>query len=76
VRLVRYRSGGEERPGILDQEGTVRDLSGLTDDLFAGALADVVATVSTANVAGLPLAEGVEGYGAPVAGSARLSALA
>jgi len=33
VRLVRFGNRGQERPGLLDLEGAVRDLSGAIDDL-------------------------------------------
>ncbi len=33
MRLVRFGNRGQERPGLLDLEGAVRDLSGAIDDL-------------------------------------------
>ena len=33
MKLLRYGPAGEERPGMLDADGTLRDLSGVIDDL-------------------------------------------
>ncbi|MBR9653342.1 2-hydroxyhepta-2,4-diene-1,7-dioate isomerase, partial [Thalassobius aquimarinus] len=35
MKLLRYGPKGQEKPGILDADGNVRDLSGKVDD-FAG----------------------------------------
>jgi 2,4-didehydro-3-deoxy-L-rhamnonate hydrolase len=33
VKLLRYGPPGQEKPGILDREGVIRDLSGVIDDI-------------------------------------------
>jgi 2,4-didehydro-3-deoxy-L-rhamnonate hydrolase len=33
VKLLRYGPPGQEKPGILDREGAIRDLSGVIDDI-------------------------------------------
>ena len=33
MKLLRYGPAGQEKPGVLDQEGHIRDLSGLTADI-------------------------------------------
>ncbi len=33
MKLVRFGVGGEGRPGLLDGNGNVRDLSGVVDDI-------------------------------------------
>ena len=33
MKLLRYGPKGQEKPGILDTDGTVRDLAGLVDDI-------------------------------------------
>jgi 2-keto-4-pentenoate hydratase/2-oxohepta-3-ene-1,7-dioic acid hydratase in catechol pathway len=38
VKLVRYGSSGRERPGVLDAEGCIRDLSGVVPDIADWAL--------------------------------------
>ncbi|HYH20477.1 MAG TPA: fumarylacetoacetate hydrolase family protein [Azospirillum sp.] len=40
MRLLRYGSPGGERPGLLDDDGTIRDLSGVIADLGPAALSD------------------------------------
>ncbi|PZN48976.1 MAG: 2-hydroxyhepta-2,4-diene-1,7-dioate isomerase, partial [Proteobacteria bacterium] len=34
MKLLRYGEAGAERPGLLDAEGTIRDLSGHVPDSF------------------------------------------
>jgi 2,4-didehydro-3-deoxy-L-rhamnonate hydrolase len=38
MKLLRYGSAGNERPGILDRKGVVRDLSSVVDDIDAAAI--------------------------------------
>ena len=38
MRLLRYGPSGQERPGLLDKEGQIRDLSGYIGDLAGSAL--------------------------------------
>ena len=33
MRLLRFGKKGEERPGLLDPDGKIRDLGGVIDDL-------------------------------------------
>lgn len=40
MKLVRYGAKGSEKPGILDAEGTIRDLSGLVGDIAGQTLSD------------------------------------
>ena len=40
MRLLRYGSPGGERPGLLDDGGTIRDLSGVIPDLGPATLSD------------------------------------
>ncbi|MBB4301379.1 2-keto-4-pentenoate hydratase/2-oxohepta-3-ene-1,7-dioic acid hydratase in catechol pathway [Rhodobium orientis] len=60
MRLIRYGEPGQEKPGILDTEGRVRDLSATLDDLGAASLGrDALERLKGVDVAGLPLvAEG------------------
>ncbi|WP_432028833.1 fumarylacetoacetate hydrolase family protein [Streptomyces sp. 1222.5] len=43
MKLLRVGTAGAERPALLDAEGTLRDLSGLVDDVDGALLADEVA---------------------------------
>ncbi|MDT8421337.1 MAG: fumarylacetoacetate hydrolase family protein [Desulfuromonadales bacterium] len=38
MKLLRYGVKGEEKPGMLDQEGRIRDLTGIVDDIDARAI--------------------------------------
>jgi ureidoglycolate lyase len=40
LKLLRYGESGSERPGILDDEGVIRDLRGIVDDISGEALLD------------------------------------
>ncbi|MEV6051154.1 fumarylacetoacetate hydrolase family protein [Streptomyces sp. NPDC052107] len=43
MKLLRVGTAGAERPALLDAEGTLRDLSGLVDDIDGALLADEAA---------------------------------
>ncbi|SHL74848.1 2-keto-4-pentenoate hydratase/2-oxohepta-3-ene-1,7-dioic acid hydratase (catechol pathway) [Roseovarius pacificus] len=62
MRFVRYGEAGRERPGMLDAEGRLRDLSGVIPDL-AGT---VLAKLPSIDPKGLPLVEGEPRLGPPV----------
>jgi 5-carboxymethyl-2-hydroxymuconate isomerase len=38
MRLVRFGNSGEERPGILDADDRIRDLSGIVTDIDGATL--------------------------------------
>ena len=40
MRLVRYGRPGKEKPGLFDEEGRLRDLSGVIDDIDGPALSE------------------------------------
>ena len=39
MKLLRYGRAGHERPGLLDADGNIRDLSGVIGDIAGAALA-------------------------------------
>ena len=41
MKLLRYGETGVEKPGLLDKDGQIRDLSGIIPDLAGAALADM-----------------------------------
>ncbi|MGJ8627987.1 MAG: fumarylacetoacetate hydrolase family protein [Sulfitobacter sp.] len=59
MKLLRYGPVGQEKPGCLDAEGHVRDLSGHIDDI-AGAtlLPETLAKLKALDVASLPFVKG------------------
>ena len=70
MKLLRYGPPGGERPGIVDGEGRIRDLSGVVSDI-AG---DAISPAGLAKIAGvrpesLPLVTGDPRIGACVAGT-------
>ena len=63
MKLLRYGPKGQEKPGIVDPDGIVRDLSDLVDDIGGDILTDQgLAVIAEANLASLPAVE-VDRYG-------------
>ena len=46
MKLLRYGAAGREKPGILDADGAIRDLSGVVADL-AGTRLDATASIGS-----------------------------
>ncbi|SFJ32235.1 2-keto-4-pentenoate hydratase/2-oxohepta-3-ene-1,7-dioic acid hydratase (catechol pathway) [Sphingomonas sp. NFR04] len=63
MKLLRYGPRGGEKPGILDAEGRIRDLTGLVPDLTV----DVIERIRAVDPTTLPLVEGNPRLGVPVA---------
>lgn len=67
MRLVRYGVSGEERPGILDQHGVIRDLRSIVQDISGPVLTRIgLEKVRGANLEALPVVSGAPRYGAAV----------
>jgi len=64
MRLVRYGEVGAEKPGVLDRQGRIRDLSGVVEDLSGATLGDLPQVDPDT----LPLVAGDPRLGVPVAG--------
>lgn len=76
MRLVRYGAAGQERPGLIDEDGRVRDLSAHVDDLEGDALGPVeLARLSSLDAVNLPLVEGRPRLGPPVARTRKFLAI-
>jgi 2-keto-4-pentenoate hydratase/2-oxohepta-3-ene-1,7-dioic acid hydratase in catechol pathway len=55
MKLLRFGPEGQEKPGILDSAGTIRDLSGLVPDIAGAVLSDAVLTrIASADLEALP----------------------
>lgn len=70
MKLVRVGEPGAERPGVLDDEGGVRDLSALVTDIDGDLLADpgrLAAVRAALEVCELPAWGGSRRFGPPVA---------
>ena len=76
MKLLRYGPKGQEKPGTLDSEGRIRDLSGvvadITPDQLHGAALEALKAIDPAT---LPLVEGQPRYGVPVNGSRKFLAI-
>ncbi|MDP5218066.1 ureidoglycolate lyase [Ruegeria sp. 2205SS24-7] len=67
MKLLRYGPDGSERPGLLDGDGNIRDLSGQITDLNGDALGDAALDrLRALDAAALPLVEGQPRIGACV----------
>lgn len=60
MKLLRYGPRGAEKPGLLDAQGRVRDLSGIVPDISGNALhPDGIATLRALDSETLPLVAGI-----------------
>lgn len=76
MKLVRYGQSGGERPGLIDGEGTLRDLSGELEDITPGTLAPAVLDRLRGLDAGrLAAVPGAPRLGVPVAGIRKIVAV-
>jgi 2-keto-4-pentenoate hydratase/2-oxohepta-3-ene-1,7-dioic acid hydratase in catechol pathway len=70
MRLVRYGRPGKEKPGLFDEEGRLRDLSGVIADIDASVLSDrALRKIAKIDYKTLPLVRGNPRLGVPVAGT-------
>jgi 2-keto-4-pentenoate hydratase/2-oxohepta-3-ene-1,7-dioic acid hydratase in catechol pathway len=68
MKLLRYGERGSEKPGILDPEGWIRDLSGIVDDIGGEVLApEALARLESLDLASLPAVASKPRIGPPVA---------
>lgn len=65
MKLVRYGEIGAEKPGLIDADGRIRDLSAHVSDIAGDLLADFSA-IAALDPASLPLVEGNPRFGACV----------
>jgi 2-keto-4-pentenoate hydratase/2-oxohepta-3-ene-1,7-dioic acid hydratase in catechol pathway len=72
MKLVRYGGIGKEKPGLIDQDGKLRDLSGIIPDIGADQLSDkALRRLARLSSAKLPLVRGKPRFGVPVAGTGK-----
>ena len=68
MKLCRYGERGAEKPGLIDGDGALRDLSGVIDDIGASVLArDGLRRLKAIDPSTLPRVDGTPRFGAPVA---------
>ena len=59
MKLVRFGAAGKEKPGIIDKNGKIRDLSKVVKDIDGDALSPAgLAKIKKANIDKLPLVKG------------------
>ena len=59
MKLLRYGAPGAEKPGILDADGKIRDLSGIVGDIDGAALSpEGLTKIKAADVSSLPVVGG------------------
>jgi 2-keto-4-pentenoate hydratase/2-oxohepta-3-ene-1,7-dioic acid hydratase in catechol pathway len=69
MKLLRYGQPGQERPGTIDADGQIRDLSGIVDDVSGKFLTpDALDRLRSLDVTSLPLVTGTPRIGPCVAG--------
>ncbi|MBE9639762.1 fumarylacetoacetate hydrolase family protein [Salipiger mangrovisoli] len=68
MKLARYGARGAEKPGLIDADGKLRDLSGHVSDIAGDVLTDLD-KLKSIDPASLPLVEGEPRYGACVGGT-------
>ncbi|NVK33503.1 MAG: fumarylacetoacetate hydrolase family protein [Rhodobacteraceae bacterium] len=60
MKLLRFGPAGQEKPGLLDSEGRIRDLSGIVSDIAGETLTDSgLSKLAGLDVATLPVVDGV-----------------
>jgi len=76
MKLVRYGNPGKEKPGLIDAQGTLRDLSKVVPDIGPAQLdAAVLAKLAKLDTAKLPAVRGTPRMGCPVAGVGKFIAI-
>ena len=76
MKLVRYGNPGKEKPGLIDADGKLRDLSAVIPDLLPQYLGDAtLAKLRRLKTASLPLVKGKPRLGCPVAGVGKFVAI-
>ena len=73
MKLVRYGRLGREKPGLIDEDGKLRDLSGKISDITVDQLSPKALTkLGRVNSKRLPLVKGRQRYGVPWSGIGKI----
>ena len=69
MKLVRYGRPGKEKPGLIDDEGRLRSLAGVVEDIGPELLSDkALRKLAKVDMKTLPLVRGEPRFGVPLAG--------
>ncbi|WP_033072899.1 fumarylacetoacetate hydrolase family protein [Sphingopyxis sp. MWB1] len=71
MKYCRYGAAGAEKPGLIDADGNIRDLSGRIDDITV----DAIVSLGPVDPAALPLVEGEPRLGVPFSGATKIVAI-
>ncbi len=73
MKLVRYGVKGKEKPGVIDSEGNIRDLSKKMPDINGSVLSTAkLKKLSAVNINRLPLVKGKKRLGVPISGIGKI----
>jgi 2,4-didehydro-3-deoxy-L-rhamnonate hydrolase len=76
MKLLRYGPAGHEKPGLIDRDGHLRDLSGIVSDIDSGVLAPKrLAHLRKFDATKLPLVKGSPRFGVPYVGISKFIAI-
>ncbi len=76
MKLVRYGNPGKEKPGLVDGDGVLRDLSSVVPDIGPAQLSEAVLNkLRKLKTASLPAVRGKPRYGCPVASVGKFIAI-
>lgn len=76
MKLVRFGDAGAEKPGLVDADGALRDLSGILKDIDGTALGDdSLARLRALDASSLPKVSGTPRFGPPIANSRKFIAI-
>ncbi len=76
MKLLRYGPVGQEKPGLLDAAGAIRDLSGHIGDITPAELSpESLRRLAAIDPQSLPTVEGQPRYGAPLSGVGKFLAI-
>jgi 5-carboxymethyl-2-hydroxymuconate isomerase len=76
MKLVRYGAIGQEKPGLIDKSGQLRDLSGQVKDFAGEAFSPAsLAKIAALDAASLPAVSGKPRIGSPVGGLPKFIAI-
>ncbi|WPL79198.1 fumarylacetoacetate hydrolase family protein [Bordetella hinzii] len=76
MKLVRFGPAGQEKPGLIDAQGVLRDLSGVVPDIGAAQLGrQALAALAARDPASLPAVAGEPRMGCPVANVGKFIAI-
>lgn len=76
MKLVRYGNPGQEKPGLIDAEGQLRDLSDVISDIGPDQLGDAALdTLRQLATDHLPVVEGLPRLGSPLTGTRKFIAI-